>query len=489
MANGADAIRVGACQPVSVSVRQGSTAFASPSDYTWSFSGGVLTINWGPAGNEPAAGTDYTVIVSGPGCGDGGGVWVRGCLDTDSDGVCDFEVGEGDALIAGVMKSAAPVALTSDARTSGRHEMVTGYTALPLAAIDTSGALDEGVQWALPIVQSGWSGWNSVIYVTNFDSVDNCAVDVTLYESPFGLGDPAPGVFSETLDAGETWVLDLTGWRDDWAGSAFIDADCQIGVSSDRIKATQPWGDPVNMAISNVGQPLDEASSTVYAPLVFDRYNGWNTGFAIVNLDEEFDVNVTINFYNLNGAPAGSATLRIRPRAVEWVYRPALSNLGIQAIAQAIITADDTIAVAVDEVKYVGQDLDTGHAMSYNAQEGGALLALPLFHNAGASNDISGVAIFNPNDSNVDVRVTVYNRVGNEYATIDYSISPRSAAILYPNIDLPELPSGFTGNVVIDASGEVVAVSNNVAYADAPTANGGPQFDGAAAFNLAVLPD
>jgi hypothetical protein len=479
-ANTADVISLGSCQPTSISVRQGDTRYSSPSDYTYTISGSTLTINWAPAGAEPAGGTSYTVTATGPGCGgQGGGVFVRGCVDDDNDGVCEPD--EELAPIAGVVKTAAPRPLTSDGRTTAQHEMVSGYTALP------NEALDDDQLWGLPIVQSGWSGWNSVIYITNFSDEDNCAVDVTLYESPFGLGDSAPGIFSETLDSGDTWVLDLTGWQDNWAGSAFIDADCAIAVSSDRIKAEQPWGDPVNMALSNVGQPFNEAEEEVFAPLIFDRYNGWNTGISIVNLNDVVDANVTITFYNLAGAPAGSATLRLRPRAVEWIYRPNLTNLGLMSVAQARIVADVPIAVAVDQVKYVGADADTGHAMSYNAQTGGEDLALPLFQNAGTSNDISGIAIYNPNNSNADVTVEVYSRTGFLWATFDYTISANGAAIIYAPTDLPELPGGFVGNVYISSDEEVVAVSNNVAYADVPAANRGPQFDGSAAFNMAVL--
>ena len=159
------------------------------------------------------------------------------------------------------------------------------------------------------------------------------------------------------------------------------------------------------------------------------------------------------------------------------------------AVAQARIEADEPIAVAVDQVKYVGADADTGHAMSYNAQTGGYVLALPLFQNAGASNDISGIAIYNPEDFNTEVTVTVYSRTGMEWASFEYVIPANGAAIIYAPTDLPELPGGFVGNVVIESDDEVVAVSNNVAYADEPTANRGPSFDGSAAFNMAVVED
>jgi len=476
VANGTDAISVGACQASSVSVTQGATVFRQGTDYTWTQTGSTITINWGPAGSEPLAGTGYTVTVSGTNCAFGNGFYAVGRLASDP---------RTPARITGVMKSAAPLALSSDdARTSSAHESVTGYTALPQQALaDESNNLLSSTQWALPIVQSGWNGWNSVIYITNFSNEDNCAVDVTLYESPLGLGDPAPGVFSKNLKQGETWRLDLTGWNEDWAGSAFIDADCAVAVSSDRIKAEQPWGDPVNMAISNVGQPFGEASTEVYAPLVFQRYNGWNTGMAVVNLSDA-DARVTINFYNMDGNTAGSATLTLRPRAVEWVYRPELTNLGTMSIAQARITANQKVAVAVDEVKYSGTDPDTGQAMSYNAQVGGGTLALPLFQKQGgalaSSNDNSGIAIFNPNTVANNVTVTVYNRAGNEYDSIDYRIAPWGSAILYAPEDLPELQGGFTGNVVVTAEdAPVVAVSNNVNY--------DVQYDGSAAFNLAVV--
>jgi hypothetical protein len=64
-ANGSDDVNVGSCVVASVSVRQGAITFREGEDYTWFQTSSILTIDWAPTGplaDEPAAGTEYTVV-------------------------------------------------------------------------------------------------------------------------------------------------------------------------------------------------------------------------------------------------------------------------------------------------------------------------------------------------------------------------------------------------------------------------------------------
>ena len=453
-------------------------------DYDFTLDGNTLVIDWSPAGAEPGGGTQYQVTVT-----------VQGDLGS----TCPAP------RIHGVVKTTAPVA-SNAGRTSAQHEMVSGYTSLPQADLQFPGA--QGY-WNFPIVQTN-SGWNSILHLTHFTNEPACGVTVTLYQANTGYSDPSFGQFVRTLTPGETWHLDLAaeGVPDGWVGTAFVSADCGVLATVDRIKAEQPWGDPVNMAITNQAQPVFGAAlnSVAYAPLVFQRYNGWNTGISIVNLDPTQPNQVQVTFYNQAGTAVHSETRTIQPRAMEFVYRPEFTNVGIGGIAQAEIRSLNLapLAAAVDEVKYSGDDPDTGQAMSYLATRPAALgeiLGLPLFQKQGllsGGNDNSGVALYNvggdvatvlaqfTDSSGAPVAPTL--APGPTWAPIQLDIPPKGGITVYAPW-YGEMPGGFQGSfwaVVVDdgwagrGPAGVAAVSNNVNY--------DVQFDGSAAFNLGIRP-
>jgi hypothetical protein len=479
---GFDAVR-------SVTIRQGDTVFTEyPNDDSGDYTllddptepGEYIWIAWwqdedgdgefdddeespGPA--EPADGTSYTVEIR-----------CEGAM---------FPVL--DLPIAGVAKIVAPVASNSG-RTSAQHETVSGYSALPQTDVEIGGQHNL----VFPIAQTN-TGWNSVLHITNFDSRNNCSVTVTLYQSPSGYSDPSYGQFTKLLNKGQTWHIDLAdqGVPAGWVGQAWVSTDCNVAATVDRVKPTQPWGDPVNMALTNQALPVQAANTNQALPLIFQGYNGWNTGISIANLDPNAAANVTITYYNSAGVAVGTDTRVIQPRAMEFVYRPATTDVGIGGFGSALVTSNRPVLVAVDSVKYTGADQDVGQALGYLAQRGtpgAGQLFMPLFQKQGllsGGNDNSGVALFN---------------AGNASATVWLGFFDSSGALVAPTLTAPitavipahggfiayapsygEMPGGFQGSVVALASGFVVGVSNNVNY--------DVQFDGSAAYNMPVAED
>ena len=429
----------------------------------------------------------------------GGGLIVLGCeltstsnpdpCEDPADNEYDMDDEADPEPIAGLAKITSPVA-TAAGRTSGQHASVTGYTALGFYEyVD----FDDQRNLVFPIVQTN-NGWTSVLHITSFEPLDSCAVTVTLYQSPSGSTDPSFGQFTQLLDRGKAWHLDLAaeGVPAGWVGQAWISSDCDVAATVDRLKAAQPWGDPVNMALTNQALVTDYGDYRLVLPLIFQAYNGWNTGIAIANLATYDVADVSITYFNSAGVAVASETLQIQPRAMEFVYRPATTDVGIGGFGSALIESDVEVLVAVDSVKYTGLGNDVGQALSYVAQEGaelGDLLVLPLFQKQGqltGGNDNSGIALFNTGFLYADVEITIYDASGAEVApTIEEPITARIPSlgqfILYaPSIS--ELPGGFQGSVVVDViftDEVVVGVSNNVNY--------DVQFDGSAAFNMTVI--
>mgnify|MGYP000656047131 CR=1 FL=1 len=417
-----------------------------------------------PGVSLPLAGTQYTVEIT---CG---GPIVQSF----------------GAPIAGVAKIVAPVA-SAAGRTSAQHEAVTGYTALPRADVDFAGQRNL----VFPIVQTN-NGWNSVLHITNFDAAGNCSVTVTLYQSPSGFSDPSYGQFIRLLARGETWHIDLAaqGVPAGWVGQAWVSSDCDVAATVDRVKAAQPWGDPVNMALTNQALPTPAGNLTQALPLVFQAYNGWNTGISIANLNPVFAANVTITYYNSAGVAVGTDSRVIQPRAMEFVYRPATTDVGIGGFGSALVTSSQPVLVAVDSVKYSGTDDDVGQALGYVAQDGTVTphdqLFMPLFQKQGllsGGNDNSGVALFNAAGLPARVGLELFDSSGAPVAPtlggpVVADIPAHGQFIFYaPNY--AEMPGGFQGSVVVTqwtGIGPVVGVSNNVNY--------DVRFDGSAAYNM-----
>jgi hypothetical protein len=184
----------------------------------------------------------------------------------------------------------------------------------------------------------------------------------------------------------------------------------------------------------------------------------------------------------------GTDSRVIQPRAMEFVYRPATTDVGIGGFGSALVTSNTEVLVAVDSVKYTGADQDVGQALGYLAQRGApgvGFLYMPLFQKQGllsGGNDNSGIALFNAGVLSAFVSIEFYDSSGALVAPtlagpITAVIPAHGGFIAYAP-SYAEMPGGFQGSVVVTAVGLVAGVSNNVNY--------DVQFDGSAAYNMPV---
>jgi hypothetical protein len=310
-------------------------------------------------------------------------------------------------------------------------------------------------------------------------SVDD-NVTVTLY--PAGGGSTWSTNFD--LSEGETGTINLlnAGIAEEWVGSAVIASDVHLVALAERVKAE------TYMLIINASTPVDDeilvepigleaaSATTRFAPLVFKNFHHWNTGISIANLADVGN-EVTITYYHVGGTEAESVNLTIPPKSMDFVYTPAISDDPADIfIGSAVVTGTHPIAGVVDEVKYLGNDLDTGHAMSYTLLSKPAMLDEALLQPlaqrgtfATGMGDTSGIQIFNPTDESVTVAVMLFSQGGNEPVvppTVRI-IGPR-ASYNYYLFEVDGVPDGFQGSVIVavtEGSGGVVAMSNSVNYA------------------------
>lgn len=435
-----------------VIVSRATTLYSSPTDYQWTQVGTTLNVDWSPAGAEPSGNSVYSVQVA----------YDRPCRP---------------ARISAAVKLVAP-APSSNGRTASTHQMVTGHTALAKGQA-------VGSTIVVPIVQANYSGWKTILHITNFGS-SPCAVTANFYQNPSGS---LTHTANQTVAAGATWQLDVqTVLPGGWLGSARITGTgCALAASLDRIKPQQSWGTTVNMALTNLGLPSGQLTNTVYVPLVFQAYFNWNTGLAVTNAGPN-PATVTINYYGTNGGLLATSSLGpILPGAMGFDY---LTGSGGQ-LAQALITSTQPIIVSVDAVKYTGGGPDVGQALSSMGINGplGTIpaampaLRIPLFQKAGGSgNDTSGIQIWNVGGAAATVNVDFFDSSGAPVPPSTFTlpgIAPNGAVTVYAPTVGP-LSANYQGEVriTVTAGGPVVAVTNNVNY--------DVQYDGSAAFNVAT---
>lgn len=352
---------------------------------------------------------------------------------------------------------------TRQAPWSDGAQVVTGYTALSepdLAAARASGTST----WFLPIVQTN-SDWNTFLRVSNFAGT---AANVTVEIYPAGNIDGVDGAartLEQTIDVTGTWTIDALAvlGSSGFVGFARITADADVGVIAQRVKPG------AMLAITNVAVAAGGSAAGEYrtaAPLLFNAYNGWNTGVTMANVSDQPAI-VRIQYFPSDGEMLREESLVIAARSMQYIYTPGtVDQAGF--VGSATILSDQPIVAAIDEVKY-----ETSEALSYMASAVPQQLAgIPVVFREDPSNglnDNSGVSIVNLDPNNArNVLLRLRDRAGNEL--LDLPIAVRvpaggSSFIYLPFID--EIPAGTNGSVILESASEAgfVAISNDINYA------------------------
>ena len=446
----------------------------------------------------------------------GGGIAVNATWQSSSGKVAP-------PRITGVVKQAAPASSAFRGATDGTMAMVDGYAGIPQADVawgssskicsgsatdcndldafleglpaDVAGELEFDGRSFLPIVQSGWFGWETVIHITNIDASGSgsSTAQLTFFGSSAASGTTI-GPITVNVPRGTTTTIDVgsalanNGYTGAFVGSVMISSSHAMVASATRVKAE------TQMALTNTATPLpyvevdmdgDDLADggaadyepvgggtyTLFAPLVFHNYNGWNTGINIANLSDSSNT-VTVEVYGRDGSHLGTYSRAIAARGMEYIYIPEVSNLAANDFGTAVLSAAQPFHAVVDEVKY-----ETGEAMAFlaipaNARAGAArtgALGIPLFQkglNAGASGDTSGLNLFNPSGQTAYGNVAFYNAVGALQATVPFTLPAHGTALIYAP-EIGSLSDGQATSAVVQTSagaGVVTAVSNVVNY-------------------------
>lgn len=344
-------------------------------------------------------------------------------------------------------------------------QVVTGYTALGEPDVAAASATQSSA-WFLPIVQTN-SDWNTFIRVANLSETTDADVTIEIY--PSGNSEGADGVIltlSQLVGVAETRTIDLLAalGGSGFVGFARITANEDIGVVARRVKPSAA------MAITNVAIAADaggaEGNYRTAASLLFNAYNGWNTGITMANGTDQVAV-VTLQYYPAGGAMLRQESIVIAARSMHYIYTPGnVEQAGF--VGGATILSNVPIVAAVDEVKY-----ETGEALSYMVSGVSQhMAAIPIvFHEDAPSdrNDNSGISIVNLDPLNQQtVLLRIWARNGTELLDLPIAVQMPPAGnnfVYIPFVD--EVAPGTIGAVTLESESAAgfVAISNNINYA------------------------
>ena len=362
--------------------------------------------------------------------------------------------------ISASVKAFAPA--TNAAPWSDGAGIVTGYTALSDhdVAAARSGP-DAG--WVLPLVQTN-TGWNTLVTVANLGTA---AADVTLklYATDNTDGvDGATLTLQQRVTQGSAWTVDAeaTLGQTGWVGFARITANGDVGVIARRVKPS------ATMAMTNVGMATSDLTAGSYrsaAPLLFNAYNGWNTGITLAN-PSAIPATVTVEYYEAGGGYVSDTQVVVPASSMQYIYTPgSVAQEGF--VGGANILSNVPIISSVDEVKY-----ETIEGLSYMADgRGQQEVTIPLVFRenpAKAQHDNSGIAITNldPN-ATATVAVELLSLYG-----VDLLPSPIQVVIPAGGIGTVYLPfidglapgTVATARLTTASQAGIVAVSNDINY-------------------------
>jgi hypothetical protein len=407
-------------------------------------------------------------------------VWVIGYNELFvSDDICFLD----PVFLAGVAKQAVDgesLPYTTSADTS-----VSGYNAISGREL---GFFD---QLYFPIVQTncGPGGcWDTILRVANFGIDRNAAVTVRFFPADDGSGSLQDGFQLQALvNAGAVWSIDLADWvPQGWVGSAHVYTDDAVAAIADRFKVgTDMW---ITNTASNAqaeafwqfpGGPSN-APFVLFAPDVRTDWNGWNTGINVANT-VDFDNHVWIQYFGSNGNAPLAHDRELHAHGMTYFYnpsnpseddceQPATDVPGCEFIGGAVILSEEPVAVAVDGVKYFGNDANVGQAFSY-AATGNVFTdqAAPLVQKGNPSTGMgatSGINFLNPNSGATVVTTTWINPSGftaSNFADSIVWVPGFSTGFVYTMFH-GNLPNGFYGSALVTSDLPIAATTANVDY-------------------------
>jgi len=307
---------------------------------------------------------------------------------------------------------------------------------------------DPAPRLVLPIIMRARNGWTTPIFAQNRGSGPATVTATFLDEGGSLVGTHSISLANDGSDVIDPRVVAML--PDGFVGSAVLESAQPIAAS---VRQMREESDALGYTAAATG------GDRAYAPLLFKRYNGWDTGLQIQNLADDA-VPVTVTYQQTNGAggPWQDQAV-VPPRAAVTFYQPANEELPADFVGSAVVEAPAGARI----VSVINQVHERGNGMSYDgALRGGAAASAPLlFKNSNGWS--TGLQIQNVGTEESEVLV-VYRATDGGGLWFDGAFVQPGGSVTFFQPAHPDLPNGFIGSAVIVSRNDqpLVAIVNEV---------------------------
>ncbi|MEO8082811.1 MAG: hypothetical protein ABI780_03250 [Ardenticatenales bacterium] len=239
-----------------------------------------------------------------------------------------------------------PLAVEVHRRCEGVVEGAAGMSASYGGVAANETGAPEGAanayRYVLPLIYGNAAGFDSLIYVQN--AADGCA-DV---EWEYKARDDCV----RTLDCGAHRIapggmvaLDAAGCTgDDFQGSIFLSSSRPLAIAVDivgRGNLGTYVGEPLRVQQTTGDVPQTAGSRTLFAPLIYSEYQGWDTGIQVENMSSTTAAKVKVYLLDRSGDIITTLIDWVCPLGVQTYALPVIFSLPGHWVGSARVESQD----------------------------------------------------------------------------------------------------------------------------------------------------
>ncbi len=298
--------------------------------------------------------------------------------------------------------------------------------------------------YAPALYRDAW-GYNSTLFVQNTGSATASGTINLTGRSGYNnytctVNNIAPGGRSAMTPGG-------CGAPSPWIGSATI-----VSTNGQPL-AAQVLGENTSVADARSFVATATGQTTLYLPSAYKNIWNTNSGVVVQNMGGS-STSVTLTFYDRStGNETTSYNLgSLAPGQANGLWLPSLGALGSSWVGSIKVTGSQPLAA-------IAQVQDANDIYEYTAATGttGSTVLLPRAARYDGSKT-TGFIVLNPGGSSVTVQRTYYNTDGSVKWTGPSINLPARGSAGYHQSSESALGSGWTGSIVLQANGPIVAV-------------------------------
>jgi subtilisin-like proprotein convertase family protein len=213
------------------------------------------------------------------------------------------------------------------------NEVMAGYSGIPEQEAGAFEAAENGYIVTVPDMMADQAGLSSILSIQN-TAAECASVEVWLREEGGCMQPKICQMLS--LAPGESRTFDPNdcvgpGWR----GSAWLRASQPVAVVADtygRDTLASTRGLPVLQRAPDGNDLISAGSRTLFAPLTYSEYAGWETTVQVQNLGTTANAQVKVFYLDRSGDTATTQVGTICPRGSRTFVLPVVAALDLPAV-------------------------------------------------------------------------------------------------------------------------------------------------------------